>query len=91
MNSGSSWLIALADPLSVRESGEELALSLPPSRQALGPGIAQLIRGDTATSRRTFEEEYRKAAEARDGQRAMLSLALGWLAEVRHFNLFPGG
>ena len=89
MNSGSSWLIALADPLSMR--GDELHDSLPQRRRSLGNGIAQLIRGEAAGSVRAFEDEYRAAEKTHDGERALLALALGWLAEVRHFNMFPGG
>ena len=89
MTFDSSWLIALADPLSAR--GNDLLASLPPNRKYLATGLAQLIGGDTARSRVTFEDEYRGAAQARDGERARLALALGWLAEVRHFNMFPGG
>ena len=87
----SSWLIALADPMSIRARDDDFLLSLSPDRQHLATGIAQLLRGDTARSRRTFGDEYRAAEEARDGERAMLALSLGWLAEVRHFNMFPGG
>ena len=91
MTSASSWLIALADPLSARDRGDDLLASLAPNRKYLATGLAQLIRGDTARSCGTFEDEYRAAAEARDGERAMLALALGWLAECRRFNMFPGG
>src|SRR5437762_6039524 len=89
MTSGSSWLIALADPLSMR--GDELHDSFPQNRRSLQNGIAQLIRGETGRSVRTFEDEYRSAEKTHDGERALLAAALGWLAEVRHFNMFPGG
>src|SRR5688572_10639055 len=90
MANSSSWLSALADPWSVVPSPDMLMEDFK-AWPALAVGVRQLLGGETGIARTTFEQQYRTAADNRDGGTALLALAFGWLAEVRHFNSFPEG
>ena len=80
----SSSLVSLADPWSATHAPD------PPSKDdSIGIGITQLLQGETALAQATFGKAYSEAARRRDGERATLTVALGWLAESRHFNAFP--
>jgi CHAT domain-containing protein len=82
------WMIAVVDewaPIGgLDTSAPELSGGLPEL-------VVSLSRGQTGAAMRAAKEELERARLARDGSRGLLALGLGWLAEVRHFNLLPGG
>ncbi len=88
MSNDSSWLTALADPLSAGPTTNLLPDDFK-SSPSLSAGVSQLLNCQTGTARTTLEQSHRSAADAADGRTALLALAIGWLAEVRHFNCFP--
>lgn len=78
--------MALADPWSVGPRPSLLLENMGP----VAEGVEQLLRGETGRARTTFNDEYQLAASRRDGGQALLTLGLGWLAEVKHFDFLPG-
>src|SRR5438445_11750332 len=90
MDNTSSWLMTLADPWSVSPHAALLSEDCKPW-PSLAVAVSQLLRGETGVARNTLDQQYQLAAHARHGGAALLALALGWLAEVRHFNWFPEG
>jgi len=68
-----------------------LDTSAPELRGRLAEVVALLARGQTLAAMRTAHEDFERARSAHDGAWGLLALGLGWLAEVRSYNLLPRG
>jgi tetratricopeptide (TPR) repeat protein len=84
----SAWTIAVVDEWAPARSPDA---SAPELRGGLAEVAALLVSGQCGAAMRAANEALERARSASDGASGMLALGLRWLAEVRNYNLLPGG
>src|SRR5258705_447120 len=85
------FVLALTDSDFRIPSAQHLRELIPQRWTSVSDGAVALGCGDTSLALRFLDEAFAAAERKRDGAQALLAACLGNLAEMRQFNLVPGG